>query len=294
MESILKCLENGEIFVADGAIGSLLLTRGLETGMPPESFNLSQPEVLKEIARSYLQAGAEIIQTNTFGASPLKLANYSLERKTEEINQIAFEVVKRVVGEKAYISASCGPSGKILKPYGDVEPEAIYDNFYRQLKVLITEGVDLVCIETMTDITEAVLAVKAARAVSSHIPIMTTLTFDSTPRGFYTIMGCGIDQAVKQLTQVGVDILGSNCGNGIEKMVLIAREFRKLTQFPLLIQSNAGLPVLKNNLPVYPEKPEFMAEKCKDLIAAGVSIVGGCCGTTPDHIRAIRNVLKPF
>jgi 5-methyltetrahydrofolate--homocysteine methyltransferase len=294
MASILSRLNQGEIFIADGASGSLLISRGLPPGMPPESINLSNPEVLEEIARLYFLAGAEIIQTNTFGASPLKLANYSLDQRMEDINRSAVRAVKKEVGDKAFISASCGPSGKILKPYGDVEPEKLYDNFYRQLKILIAEGVDIICVETMTDIREAILAIKAARAISSTLPIMATMTFDSTPRGFYTIMGNSIDDAVNGLPEAGADILGSNCGNGIENMILISREFRKRTLSPLLIQSNAGLPELKNNVPVYPETPDFMAEKSKELPAAGVSIIGGCCGTTPDHIRAIRKMLKPL
>lgn len=294
MDSFLSRLSRGEIFIADGASGSWLMSRGLPPGMPPESINLTNPEILEEIARLYHRAGAEIIQTNTFGASTLKLSNYSLDQKMEEINRNAVRAVRKAVGDKTMISASCGPCGKILKPYGDVEPEEVYDSFYLQLQVLITEGVDIVCVETMTDIREAVQAVKAARALSLTVPIMATMTFDLTPRGFFTIMGNTIDDAVAKLPQAGANILGSNCGNGIENMILISREFRKKTSLPLLIQSNAGLPELKNDVPVYPESPEFMAEKSKDLLAAGVSIIGGCCGTTPDHIRAIRKTLKPF
>lgn len=293
MEPILKRLERGEIFVADGAMGSLLMQRGLRAGTPPESFNLSHPEILEEIARLYVDAGAEILQTNTFGASPLKLADYSLAGNTERINRNALIALRKAIDGNVYVSASCGPSGKLLKPYGNTDREELYDNFSQQLSVLIKEGIDMVCVETMTDIQEAVLAVEAAKSISSDIPVMATMTFDSTPRGFYTIMGVDITTAVKQLSGAGADIIGSNCGNGIEKMVLIAREFKKLTEIPLIIQSNAGLPELRNNQPYYPETPEFMAEKSKDLIRAGVSIVGGCCGTTPDHIRKIRQTLKP-
>ncbi len=294
MESILKRLKKGEIFIADGAMGSLLMQRGLPAGMPPETFNLSHPEILEEIARLYYKAGAEILQTNTFGASPLKLADYSLEEKTEEINRNALKAVINAVDGSVFISASCGPSGKLLKPYGDIESEVMYNNFYRQLNVLINDGIDVVCIETMTDVQEAVLAVKAAKSIASDIPVMATMTFDSTPRGFFTIMGVDIPTAVQQLTAAGADIVGSNCGNGIEKMILIAREFNQLTPVPLIIQSNAGLPELRNNLPYYPETPGFMAEKSKELVQAGVSIIGGCCGTTPEHIHEIRKALKPL
>jgi 5-methyltetrahydrofolate--homocysteine methyltransferase len=294
MESILKRLKRGEIFVADGAMGSLLMQRGLPAGMPPETFNLSHLEILEEIARLYYNAGAEILQTNTFGASPLKLADYSLEEKTEEINRNALKAVINAVDGSVFISASCGPSGKLLKPYGDIESEVMYDNFYRQLNALIDDGIDVVCVETMTDVQEAVLAVKAAKSIAPDIPVMATMTFDSTPRGFFTIMGVDIPTAVQQLTAAGADIVGSNCGNGIEKMILIAREFNQLTPVPLIIQSNAGLPELRNNLPYYPETPGFMAEKSKELLQAGVSIIGGCCGTTPEHIHEIRKALKPL
>ena len=287
MKDLLKRLKNGEIFIADGAMGTMLMACGLKPGDVPESFNLTQPEILEKIASLYLDAGAEIIQTNTFGASPLKLSFYSLDGKTEEINRNAVLAVRKVVGERAYISASCGPSGRLLKPYGDTEPEDVYSSFERQLKTLIHSGVDIICIETMTDLTEATLAIKAAKTVSPSTPVMATMTFDPTPRGFYTIMGINIEQAAKGLETAGADIIGSNCGNGIENMIKIAIEFRQKSRLPLIIQSNAGLPVIKRNTTVYPETPEFMAEKAKELVSIGVSIIGGCCGTTPEHIRAL-------
>ncbi|MBA7596190.1 MAG: methionine synthase [Candidatus Cloacimonadota bacterium] len=287
MKDLLKRLKNGEIFIADGAMGTMLMACGLKPGDVPESFNLTQPEILEKIASLYLDAGAEIIQTNTFGASPLKLSFYSLDGKTEEINRNAVLAVRKVVGERAYISASCGPSGRLLKPYGDTEPEDVYSSFERQLKTLIHSGVDIICIETMTDLTEATLAIKAAKTVSPPTPVMATMTFDPTPRGFYTVMGINIEQAAKGLETAGADIIGSNCGNGIENMIKIAIEFRQKSRLPLIIQSNAGLPVIKRNTTVYPETPEFMAEKAKELVSIGVSIIGGCCGTTPEHIRAL-------
>lgn len=286
MKDLLERIKNG-VLVADGAMGTMLMACGLKPGDVPESFNLTQPEILEKIASLYLDAGAEIIQTNTFGASPLKLSFYSLDGKTEEINRNAVLAVRKAVGERAYISASCGPSGRLLKPYGDTEPEDVYSSFERQLKTLIHSGVDIICIETMTDLTEATLAIKAAKTVSPPTPVMATMTFDPTPRGFYTVMGINIEQAAKGLETAGADIIGSNCGNGIENMIKIAIEFRQKSRLPLIIQSNAGLPVIKRNTTVYPETPEFMAEKAKELVSIGVSIIGGCCGTTPEHIRAL-------
>lgn len=291
MKDLLERIKNG-VLVADGAMGTMLMACGLKPGDVPESFNLTQPEILEKIASLYLDAGAEIIQTNTFGASPLKLAFYSLDGKTEEINRNAVLAVRKVVGERAYISASCGPSGRLLKPYGDTEPEDVYSSFERQLKTLIHSGVDIICIETMTDLTEATLAIKAAKTVSPSTPVMATMTFDPTPRGFYTVMGINIEQASKGLETAGADIIGSNCGNGIENMIKIAIEFRQKSRLPLIIQSNAGLPVIKRNTTIYPETPEFMAEKAKELVSIGVSIIGGCCGTTPEHIRALCEMLN--
>jgi 5-methyltetrahydrofolate--homocysteine methyltransferase len=297
MEAILERIKRGEILIADGAMGSLLMARAkdLIKGKCPEVINLSRPGILEEVAELYQEAGADIIQTNTFGGSPLKLSDYGLEDKTEEINRAAVEAVRKVVDKKggnAYVSASCGPSGKILKPYGDVEPEAMFDNFSRQLSVVIEAGADIVCVETMTDIREAELAVKAAKAISSSIPVMATMTFDLKPRGFFTVMGVTIETAAKELEAAGADIIGSNCGNGIENMIKIAKEYKKYTSLPVIIQSNAGLPEIRDDVVVYPETPEFMAEKSKELAAAGVSIIGGCCGTTPDHIRVLAHTLR--
>jgi 5-methyltetrahydrofolate--homocysteine methyltransferase len=288
MKSLLGRLKDGEILVADGAMGTMLFDFGLKPGEPPESFNLTRPEVLEEIARLYLDAGADIIQTNTFGASPLRLSTYSLEDKTEKINKNAVLAVRKVVEDRAYISTSCGPSGRLLKPYGDIEPEEIYESFKRQMKALISAGIDSICTETMTDLREATLVIKAAKAVSPSTPVMATMTFDPTPRGFYTVMGTSIEDAAHGLKEAGADIIGSNCGNGIENMVKIGKEFKKYSQLPIIIQSNAGLPEMQGDKPVYPETPEFMAEKAKELVSAGVSIIGGCCGTTPEHIRSIR------
>ncbi len=270
-------------------MGTLLMERGLESGQCPEKFNLERPEVLREIAGQYLAAGADVIETNTFGATPLKLAQYGLESRAEEINVSAVRVVREAIGDRqVYVSGSCGPCGELLAPYGKTDPSVVREAFARQIRALVGAGVDMLCIETMTDLAEAALAVEAARSVSSSVPLAVTMTFDPTPNGFYTIMGTSIEQAAKGLADFGADILGSNCGNGIEKMVEIAAEFRRHSALPLLIQSNAGLPELVGDQVVYPETPEQIAAGCRQLLELGVNIVGGCCGTTPDHIAAIR------
>lgn len=291
MRDFLSRVQSGEVLVSDGAIGSMILGRGLSAGDCPESVNLSNPDMLEEIAQRYLDAGAEIIQANTFGASPLKLSMHGLQAEAVEINKNAVEAVRKAVGGRAYVAASCGPSGHTLKPYGTTDPADVRESFETQLKVVIEAGVDIICVETMTDLTEATLAIKAARSITETIPITAAMTFDPTPRGFFTIMGVDIKSATSGMAEAGADLVGSNCGNGIEKMVEIAKEFEKETTLPRIIQSNAGLPELDGGQVVYRETPEFMAEKAKDLIASGVSVIGGCCGTTPDHIRAIRKVV---
>lgn len=292
MKPVLERIAHGEILIADGAMGTMLMAQGLQPGEPPESLNLSKPAVLESIAKAYLDAGADIIQTNTFGGSPLKLALHGLDEKTEEINRIAVQAVRRAVNHNAYISGSCGPSGKLLEPYGDTDTSTMRENFERQIAALAEAGVDIICVETMTDLTEASIAVKAAKAVHPEMTVMATMTFDPTPRGFFTVMGIDVKQAAQGLEAAGADIIGSNCGNGIENMIKIAQEFRSASRLPLIIQSNAGIPKIDGTETIYPETPEFMAEKSKELASTGVSIIGGCCGTTPEHIRRIHEAVK--
>lgn len=321
--SFLDRLAEGEVLLADGAIGSLLMRHGLEMGQAPERINLERPELLREMAAAYLDAGAQILQTNTFGGSPLKLAPYGLAERTVQIQQAAVGAVRDAIaaanrttdraresaggpiaggdaerarrGGVVYISGSCGPCGRMLEPYGDVSPAEVREGFERQLGALIDAGADILCIETMTDLQEARLAVEAARramaAVPCRVPVMASMTFDATPRGFFTMMGQDIATCAAALVEAGADIVGSNCGNGIANMVKIAQELRAVTDRPLLIQSNAGLPELEGDRAVYPEDPAFMAGHIPALCDAGVQVIGGCCGTTPDHIRAFRRVL---
>jgi len=291
MEDILKRLASGEILVADGAMGTMLMARGVDIKKGSEAINLNDQNILESIAGEYLDAGADIIQTNTFGASPLKLEQYQLADEAELINKNAVNAVKKIVSGRAYVSASVGPSGRILKPYGDIDPDAVYKSFEKQMRYIVKAEPDLICVETMTDINEAVMAVTAAKKTAPQLLIMATMTFEKTPRGFYTIMGVSVEQAVEELQKAGADILGSNCGNGIEQMVKVALELKKVTQMPLLIQANAGLPEIIEGKIIYNESPDFMAEKASALVEAGVSIIGGCCGTTPDHIRALRKMV---
>ena len=288
MHTFLERVRRGDVLVGDGAMGTMLMERGLGVGECPESFNLDRLEVIEEVAGLYAEAGADIVTTNTFGGSALNLEQHGLGDQIEEANKQAVHAARRGAAGRAYVSVSCGPCGRILQPYGDTPAERVTKSFRRQLEAALSAGPDLVCVETMIDLEEARLAIQAVRECDLEIPVVATMTFDHTPRGFFTIMGTTVAQAVVGLTDAGADIIGSNCGNGIDRMVEIAEEFRRHTDGPLIIQSNAGLPVNKAGTVVYPEDPAFMAERVERLVEIGVSIIGGCCGTTPEHIGAIR------
>jgi 5-methyltetrahydrofolate--homocysteine methyltransferase len=288
---LLERLVAGEVLVGDGAMGTMLFERGLVPGEPPESVTLSRPDVLEEIARLYVDAGADLVETNTFGGSPLKLALHGLDARVDTVNREAVLAARRGVAGRAYVVGACGPSGRLLEPYGDVKPETMEESFRRQMAALVGAGVDAVCVETMTDLAEARLAVRAAKEAASTLPVFATMTFDPTPRGHFTIMGVSVAQAATGLADAGADAVGSNCGTGIEHLVAIAREFRRHTRLPLVIQANAGLPRAVGTATVYDETPEFLATKPRELLDLGVSIIGGCCGTTPAHIAALRGMV---
>ena len=288
MRELRERLAAGDLIVGDGAWGTMLIARGLGPGVAPESWNLDRAGDLEEIATLYVEAGADFITTNTFGGSPVRLRAYGLDDRTEAVNRAAVEAARRAAGDRAYVAASVGPSGEVLKPYGDGDPAEIGDGFARQIAALAGAGADLIVVETMTDLIEARLAVEAARRVAPALPVVATMTFDRTRRGFFTVMGVSVPRAVAGLTGAGADVVGSNCGNGIEAMLEIAREMRAHTAGCLAIQSNAGLPESKAGALVYPETPEFMASWVPALVEAGVRVIGGCCGTTPEHVRALR------
>lgn len=308
MTTILDAIKSKKTLLADGALGTMLLNKNLPSGRPPEELNLTQKTIIEDICRAYLEAGADILQTNTFGASPLKLSDYNLEEKWKEINISAISLVKKVImnnhstnnTRKVYIAASCGPSGKILKPYGDCDPKDVLENFKKQIETLVYAEIDAIFIETMSDLEEAKLAVQAAREIidsnsssKNFVAISASMSFNQTPRGFYTMMGQSIEKVAKELSIVGADIIGANCGHGICEMIKVASEFRKHYTGPIIIEANAGLPTTdpKTGTLIYQETPQFFASKSKELIEMGVSIIGGCCGTTPAHITEIRKLL---
>jgi 5-methyltetrahydrofolate--homocysteine methyltransferase len=272
MEGLLARLKRGDVLVGDGAWGTQLMARGLPPGAPPEWFALERPETIDEVARLYVEAGADLVTTDTFGATSFRLKLHGLDGERDRINRQAVEAVKRAVGGRALVSASVGPSGQLLEPYGDTSPDAVEAAY----------------------LTEASRAVRAAKAVAPGVPVMATMTFEPTPRGYFTVMGVSVEKAVAGLEAAGADVVGSNCGTGIADMVEIAGRMARATRLPLLIQPNAGLPETRDGKVVYTETPETFAARVPELLEIGVAIVGGCCGTTPDHVRAIRSAVDAW
>jgi len=285
---LLQSLESSKVLIFDGGTGTYLQVKGLEPGGCPEQLNVTRPELIKTMASQYFESGSDLVMTNTFGGNRFMLEKYQLGEHVEEFNRAAAELATSAATPGKYVIGSIGPTGEFLAPLGNVTETVMLDAFKEQVSALASGGVDGIIIETMTSIEEASLAIKAARENTS-LPVMATMTFDKGPRGLFTMMGVTPHQAAIQLQNAGANVVGSNCGNGIEVMVQIAREMREATDGLLVINSNAGIPELIKGKVVYTETPEFLASFWDDLIKIGVDIIGGCCGTTPLHIKALAN-----
>jgi 5-methyltetrahydrofolate--homocysteine methyltransferase len=292
MGKILEKLKTARVLVSDGAWGTLLQARGLKPGECPEYWNLRRPGELLDIASQYIKAGADMIETNSFGASRFKLSHYGLEHQAAEINRRAAELSRKAAGNDKIVMGSVGPTGKILIT-GEVTEDGLYEAFKEQSMALADGGADAIVIETMSDLDEARIAVKAARENTS-CEVICTMTFEKTVAGEYrTMMGVSPSEMVQVMKEAGADIIGANCGNGIEGMIVIVQEIREMDKdIPVLIHANAGIPVYDEGKTVFPETPEQMAGFVPALVSAGANIIGGCCGTTPQHIRLISETLK--
>ena len=289
--SILERLSRGDILISDGATGTYLQDRGLEPGGCPEEFNASYPEIVRGMAEAYFEAGSDMVLTNSFGGNRFMLKKYGYGDRLREFNRLAAEHASSAAPPGGYVVGSVGPSGEFLEPLGEVTETEMFEAFVEQVTALEEGGADAVVVETMTALEEATLAIRAAKE-HTGLTVMATMVFDKGPRGFFTMMGVTPARAATELSAAGADVVGSNCGNGIEGMVEVAKEMRQATDGYMLIHSNAGLPELRNGEVVYPEGPDWMAERFQALVEAGVNIVGGCCGTTPDHIRALSGRLR--
>ncbi|AGB41257.1 Homocysteine S-methyltransferase/B12 binding domain/Pterin binding enzyme [Halobacteroides halobius DSM 5150] len=284
MSSIVDRLEE-EILVLDGAMGTELQKRGLEVGDCPEELNLTHPKILKEIHSSYVKAGSDIIQTNTFGANRLKLAEYNLAHKIEKINQQAVKLATEVAGDDVFISASIGPTGKLLEPLGDLSFQQAYHVFGEQAQILEAAGADLINIETMTDLQEARAALIAVKEKTS-LPVIINLTYEENLK---TMTGTDPQTAITVFEALGADVIGANCSLGPKKLVEIIKLMGQYTATPLCVQPNAGLPVLnENNETIFPMEALEMANYIPQFIEAGVNIIGGCCGSTPEYINLAK------
>jgi 5-methyltetrahydrofolate--homocysteine methyltransferase len=288
---LIDMINKGKTLVSDGAWGTLMHAKGLKAGECPELWNLTHRRDVLAIARGYILAGADMIMTNSFGASFFKLAHYRLEAKVAEINRAAAAISREAAGSDHLVLGSIGPTGKMLL-MGDVTEQALSAAFTEQAGALYEGGSDAICIETMAALDEAALAVKAAKA-ATPLEVICTFTFDKTARGEYrTMMGVSPAQMAEQMIDAGADIIGTNCGNGMAGMIDIVKEIRSVNStVPILVHANAGLPVFQDGRESFPETPEQTAGFVSDLKAAGANIIGGCCGTTPQHITAIKQVL---
>ncbi|MDR0843770.1 MAG: homocysteine S-methyltransferase family protein [Tannerella sp.] len=293
-QKIIEILKGGKRLVSDGAWGTFLYQKGLKPGECPDEWSLTQFEVVKGIAASYVEAGADMVETNSFGANRYKLEHFGLQDKVTDINRAAARASREAAGDDHYVIASIGPTGKMLL-MGDVTEDDLYRCFREQSEALEAGGADALCIETMSDAGEAVQAIRAAKENTS-LEVIATFTFEKTAQDEYrTMMGLTPVEAVEQALAAGADIIGANCGNGIERMVDIVKEIRaKYPDVFILVHANAGLPANENGVDVFPETPEIMALHIPALLDAGVHIVGGCCGTTPAHIRAIQQIVAQY
>ncbi len=288
---ITEALKTGKILVADGAWGTALQSRGLSGGECPELWNVEHPDLVLEVAKSYIEAGSNMIETNTFGGNRLKLEYYGLGDRVTELNEAGVRISRKAAGEDNWVIASIGPTGK-MTVMGDVTEEDFYRVFAEQAIALERGGADAAVIETMSALDEALAAIKAVKD-NTKLEVISTFTYEPTVQGeFKTMMGLSPKEAAVKTVEAGADIVGANCGKGYKGMTQIIEEIRSvLPDIPVIIQANAGLPELVDGVSVFPATPKEMAEQNPYWIKAGVNIIGGCCGTTDAHIRAIRETV---
>ncbi len=288
-ESFRDVLARGEILVADGATGTNYQARGLERGQAPEQWLYEQPDKVTQLHRDFIQAGANIILTNTFGATTVRLAHAGLENDAAQVNQRAVALARRAIqGERVWVAGSIGPSGQLLEPFGTMTREEAVAQFAAQAQALADGGVDLLIIETQFDLGEATAAFEGARSVT-NLPIIVSFSFDM---GTNTMMGLKAAQVAQELTALGADMVGVNCGRSLDENLVNLQEMRAATHLPLWMKPNAGLPrMTDDDVAIYDVTPEMMGQAAEQWLAAGAQIVGGCCGTSPAHLQAIAQAV---
>ena len=287
-------LATGKPIVADGAMGTVLMSNGLEFGDPPELWNLEHPEIIRRVQRAYLNAGAQVLLTNTFGGSRLRLDLHGRADRVEQLNRTA-AVLARVevdaADHPAIVAGDIGPSGQIMQAIGGtLTPEEARDVFAEQARALAGAGVDVIWIETMSDISETVAAIHGAQDAAPKLPVIATMSFDT--RG-HTMMGVSPERAAEALLDAGAAAVGGNCGNGPEEVIPVIEKMR--AAFPdaiLVAKGNVGVPQLVGMAVEYPTTPGTMAEYARKFRDAGANVIGACCGSTPPHLRAMAEALR--
>lgn len=278
-----------EVLVCDGAMGTMLMQSGAMTGLCPEELNLTAPDIVKSVHRRYVEAGADIVETASFGGSRAKLSKVGLADRTVEINQAAARIAREAVGDGIVVAGDIGPLGEFLQPLGDITYDDAVDMFAEQAKALADGGADVIIAETLSDLQEARAAIEGAKG-AADLPVMCTMTFDTN---LHTIMGVSPAQAAVALRNYGADLIGANCGTGPAEFETIINDMRAAApEVFLLVQPNAGLPEIVGDEVVWGIGPEEMARYAVRFKELGVKIIGACCGSTPEHIRAMAQALK--
>ncbi|MDP6339018.1 MAG: homocysteine S-methyltransferase family protein [Candidatus Marinimicrobia bacterium] len=288
-KSLKERLKEGPVLL-DGAMGSLLMDMGLHSGQSPEEWSMKYPERIGKAHQLYHEAGSDILQTNTFGASYYRLKECGIAEHHDLVNRRAVEICRKYSGN-SLVSGDIGPSGLLIEPLGPAKPVELKDAFIRQAKVLKESNVDLFSVETMIDLQEAVLAVKAIREVSDK-SIIANMTYTKTESGYFTVMGNPFSDCVKQLSDAGADIIGTNCNLDSFELIELAEEALTLTDLPLSIKPNAGQPVLEGNTVHYGQTADQFVEGMIEIYKMGIKILGGCCGSTPAYIKLLSETLK--
>lgn len=289
MHDLLRSLLAHGPVLTDGAWGTELQRRGLQPGECPETWNLTHPDQVLQVAQAYVEAGSRIILTNTFGGNRFRLHAHGLADQTQEINRRGTALSREAAGDRALVFASIGPSGHLLMS-GDVDPNELSQAYAEQARALAEGGAHALVIETMGDPDEAALAVAAAR--ETGLPVVACMVFDSGRDHDRTLMGTTPEVAARRLTDAGADVVGANCGQGIEGFLPLCRRLRSATDLPLWIKANAGQPNWVDGRAEYTMTPEQFAGFAPALIEAGAQFLGGCCGTRPEFIQALANRFK--